>query len=137
MSSDGLVACALLPGATPANGPFTDCNDTLSRCLQAISVIVTHRTDDMRKLPPSLAETTACANRTDSAAHARPRLAMRGALGKGDPGVPVGGPVPMDTSVAALSVGPSLSTMAVGTLDVQPDEGVSDAPSFMSMACIS
>lgn len=121
------VLCCLVPHLQ--TGLFTDCDDTLSCCMQAISVIVTHRTDDMRKLPPSLANTTAGATHIDSAAHARPRLAMRSALAKGVHDVPVGGPVPMDSSAAALSAGPSLSTMAVGTLDVQPDKGVSDAPS--------
>ena len=122
------MACALLFEINMWNRPFTDCDDCLSHCMQAISVIVTHRTDDMRKLPPILSRTAAGADGTDGAAPARPRLAMRAALGKGRFGVPLGAPVPVDTSAAALLAGPLPSTMAVETPAVQPDEGVSNAP---------
>ena len=98
--------------------------------MQAISVIVTHRTDDMRKLPPILAEAAAGIKRTDDAPSARPRLAMRGALGKGGLIVPVGGPVPVDTSVIEPLAGPPLAAMAVGTAAVQLDEGVSSSQRF-------
>ena len=132
----GLETCALLPGPAPADAPSTESDDTLSQCMQAISVIVTHRTDDMRKLPPILPDAASGARRTDGGAPARPRLAMRGALSKGHNPVPVSGPVPMDSSATAPIAGPSLSTMAAEAPAVRPEEGLSQThPAHHAMTC--
>lgn len=90
-----------------------------SRSMQAITLIVTHRTDDMSKLPPVQPPQSARAPKKATAA-ARPKLALLSmrpklaeAAGNAAPPVP-------DMSAAAV-VAPS--TLAVEQPPVLPEEG--------------
>ena len=75
----------------------------MGKTIQAISVIVTHRTDDMSRLPP-VTPAAGTAPRKSAAAAARPRLALPGAppreganpnpAGAGPAGAAAGGGAP-------------------------------------------
>lgn len=96
--------------------------------MQAISVIVTHRTDDMSRLPP-VVDTAATRPRAACAAAARPRLALPGApsrtsepdpapvsINVGSPGAPSeGAPGPSGTAPFGCGNGSTAAGCSVGS----------------------